>query len=165
MRAIDRRTIAAKGRSYKNRMTCGSAPCARLNTAPSRPRAAPTKIARHHRGQGPLLQKSHRAIAAKGRSYKNRMAPSRPRAAPTKIARHHRGQGPLLQKHRLASFERIGVQVVARQQFVEIRAIAFCQPGSLTHIPRRYLQYLRQVVARELVARIRKRCKFPRMLA
>ena len=52
-----------------------------------------------------------------------------------------RGQGPLLQQG-LASLERIRVQIVAREQLVEVRAIAFCQASRLTHIAHRDLQNL-----------------------
>ena len=42
----------------------------------------------------------------------------------------------------LASLERIRVQIVAREQLVKVRAIAFCQASRLTHIAHRDLQNL-----------------------
>jgi hypothetical protein len=42
----------------------------------------------------------------------------------------------------LAGFEGVRIQVVPGQEFVEVRAIAFCQPRRLAHIPHRDLQNL-----------------------
>ena len=42
----------------------------------------------------------------------------------------------------LASLERIRVQIVAREQLVKVRAIAFCQASRLTHIAHRDLRNL-----------------------
>src|SRR5260221_9656575 len=44
-------------------------------------------------------------------------------------------------------------QLVARQQLVEVRAVAFRQARGLADIARRDLEDLRQVIAREFVAR------------
>jgi hypothetical protein len=43
---------------------------------------------------------------------------------------------------RSAGFERVGVQVVAGEQFVKIRAIAFCEAGGLAYVAGRDLQDL-----------------------
>ena len=75
---------------------------------------APTGIGR---SQGALLK---RLVARKARSY-----------------RFGRAQGALL-----PGFERIRVQIVAREQLVEVGAVAFCKSGGLTDIAHRDLQNL-----------------------
>src|SRR5215471_17219 len=53
-----------------------------------------------------------------------------------------------------ALLELFGCQLMPRQQLVEVGAVTPCQPCGLTHIPSRDLQDLREVAARELIARL-----------
>ena len=54
-------------------------------------------------------------------------------------------------KH-FCEFEGVGIQTVARQQLVEVGAVAFRESCRLADVARRDLQDLRQVIPRELIA-------------
>src|SRR6202041_350673 len=74
-------------------------------------------------------------------------------AAP-KVARpkERRAQGALGRES--AFLEVVRQQLVARQQFVEVRAVALRQARRLAHIAGRDLQDLRQIVAGEFITRL-----------
>ena len=50
--------------------------------------------------------------------------------------------------------EELGIELVPLEEFVELRAIAFGEAGSLGHVAVRNTQYLRKVLALEFSTRV-----------
>ena len=109
-------------------------------------------ILSYRAGDFPAIRASRRRRLWRCRSIRNWSrrnwrTSSRPSPSSTPAARSRELSGSAL-------FEIVGQQLVARQQLVEVGAIAFGQARRLADIAARDLQDLRQIIAREFIARL-----------